>query len=127
MECGELSAYRKPFVLHLSELEDLDKIEIVAAERMSYQGTLPRRININEMLTKKVREDQIRKQGFRLQSELRVEIKRDAGKGNTEIVAESLDEFAKMDEMDGWLENLSEMMVRQEERSEATKTETTKR
>lgn len=84
---------------------------------MSYQGTLPRRVNIDEMLAKKLREDQIRKQGFKLQSELRVEIKRDAGMGNTEIVAESLNEFAKMDEMDGWLENLSEAMVRQEERT----------
>ena len=36
MEIKELAAYRKPFVLHLSELEDMDKIEIVPAERMSY-------------------------------------------------------------------------------------------
>ena len=94
---------------------------------MSYQGLLPRRVNINEMLTAKVREDTIRKQGFRLENDVRIEIKRDAGKGNTEIVAESLNEFAKMDEMDGWLENLSEAMVRQEERQAETKTETKKR
>ena len=47
--------------------------------------------------------------------------------GNTEIVAESLDEFAKMDEMDGWLENMSEMMVRQEERTAEAQVEKTKR
>ena len=32
-----------------------------------------------------------------------------------------------MDEMDGWLENLSEAMVRQDERKAVTKTETKKR
>jgi len=37
---------------------------------------------------------------------------RDQGKGNVEIVAESLDEFAKMDEMDSWLDNMSDMMLR---------------
>ena len=36
-------------------------------------------------------------------------------------MTESLNEFAKMDEMDGWLENLSEMMVRQDERESAAK------
>ena len=60
-------------------------------------------------------------QGFKLQQELKVEIKRDQGKKDTEIVTESLNEFAKMDEMDGWLENLSEMMVRQDERESAAK------
>ena len=35
-ECRELASYRKPFVMHLQQLEDLDKIEIVPAERMSY-------------------------------------------------------------------------------------------
>ena len=111
-ESGRLAAYRKPFVLHLTQLEDLDKLEIVAAERMSYLGTLPRSVNIEEMLRRKIRDDEIRKQGFKLQTELQVEIKREQGKDNTEIVTESLDEFAKMDEMDNWLENMSEMMVR---------------
>ena len=35
-ESRELASYRKPFVMHLQQLEDLDKIEIVPAERMSY-------------------------------------------------------------------------------------------
>ena len=65
-ESGRLAAYRKPFVLHLTQLEDLDKLEIVAAERMSYLGTLPRSVNIEEMLRRKIRDDEIRKQGFKL-------------------------------------------------------------
>ena len=115
-ESGKLSAYRKPFVLHLSQLEDMDKLEILAAERMSYLGTLPRRVNIDEMLRKKKQEDEIRKQGFKLQNELRVEIQREQGKENKEILTESLNEFAKMDEMDSWLDNMGEMMTRQEDR-----------
>ena len=107
-----MASYRKPFVLHLTKLIDLDKLEIVAAERMFYQGIISRRININEMLIGKKKNDQIRAQTDKLESELRVEIKREQGKNNTEIVAESLDEFAKMDEMENWMDNLSEMMVR---------------
>ena len=64
------------------------------------------------MLFKKIREDEVRKQGVKVSNELRVEIKREQGKDNQAIVAESLNEFAKMDEMEGWLENLSEAMVR---------------
>lgn len=107
-----MASYRKQFVLHLTKLIDLDKLEIVAAERMFYQGIISRRININEMLIGKKKNDQIRAQTDKLESELRVEIKREQGKNNTEIVAESLDEFAKMDEMENWMDNLSEMMVR---------------
>lgn len=64
------------------------------------------------MLMGKKKNDLIRAQTDKLESELRVEIKREQGKNNTEIVAESLDEFAKMDEMENWMDNLSEMMVR---------------
>ena len=39
----------------------MDKLEIVPAERMSYQGLLPRRVNVDDMLRKKMREDEIRK------------------------------------------------------------------
>jgi hypothetical protein len=73
----QLSIYRKPFVLHLRFLEELDKIEIDAAERMTYEGTLPRRINIDQMLQFKIKDNAIRKQGFKIQNELKIEIKRD--------------------------------------------------
>lgn len=64
------------------------------------------------MLMKKIRNDEVRKQGVKVSNELRVEIKREQGKGDAEILSESLNEFAKMDEMEGWLDNLSEAMVR---------------
>ena len=123
VESGQLSKYRKPFVLHLQLLEQLDKIEIVPAERMSYLGTINRRINIDQMLRDKVRNDEIRRQGFKLQNELRIEIKREQGKSNVEIVSESLDEFAKQNEMDSWLDNMADMMQRQELRNEEDKLE----
>jgi hypothetical protein len=107
--------------MHLEQLTDMDKLEIVAAERMSYLGILQKRLNINQMLLSKIKNDQIRAQTAKLDSELRVEIKREQGKNNTEIVSESLDEFAKMDEMDGWLESMSEMMSRQDERASESK------
>lgn len=51
---GRLSEYRKPIVLHLEELNDLDKIEVQVHERMTYQGLLraDKRFNIDEMLMK---------------------------------------------------------------------------
>ena len=67
IQSKKISAYRKPFVLHLSLLEDLDKIEIVPAERMSYLGTLRRKVNIDEMIMQKIKSDQVRLQGFKLQ------------------------------------------------------------
>ncbi len=83
---------------------------------MSYQGILRRSIDIDQMLLRKIKNDLIRAQTAKLDSELRVEMKREQGKNNAEIVAESLDEFAEMDGMDDWLENMSEAMVRQDER-----------
>ena len=50
----------------MSQLEDLDKIEIVPAERMSYLGTLRRKVNIDEMILQKIKSDQVRLQGFKL-------------------------------------------------------------
>ena len=47
-----------------------------------------------------------------MQNELKVEIQREQGKESKEILADSLNEFAKMDEMDSWLDNMSEIMTR---------------
>ena len=57
VESRALAEYRKPLVLHLSALVDLDKIEIVPAERMSYLGTLRRKVNIDDMIMQKMKSD----------------------------------------------------------------------
>ena len=61
VESRALAEYRKPFVLHLSALVDLDKLEIMPAERMGYQGILRRGVNLNDMLFAKIRNDEIRR------------------------------------------------------------------
>ena len=46
-----MSKYRKPIVLALELLEDLDKIEILPVERMTYQGIIKdKRYKIDEVL-----------------------------------------------------------------------------
>ena len=42
-------AYRKEFVLVLGDLEEFDKINVLPAERLSYQGQLPK-LNITKLL-----------------------------------------------------------------------------
>lgn len=42
-------AYRREFVKELGDLEELDKIKVLPAERLSYQGHLPK-MNLRKML-----------------------------------------------------------------------------
>ena len=48
---GDRFTYRKPFVLALPELEELDGISVIAAERLSYQGLLPKKVKVFNVLT----------------------------------------------------------------------------
>ena len=70
---GRLSVYRKPIVLHLEQLEDLDKIEILPAERMTYQGILKmdKRNDIDKMLVRQMAANEIKKKGLKMQDEVR--------------------------------------------------------
>lgn len=42
-------AYRKEYVLQCGDLEELDKLKVLPAERLKYQGHLPR-LNIYKQL-----------------------------------------------------------------------------
>ena len=74
---GALSQYRKPIVLHLEHLEDLDKIEILPAERLTYQGVIKaknaadKRLNIDEMLVRQMANNELKKKGLKVQDEVR--------------------------------------------------------
>lgn len=48
-----ISDYRKPIVSALPELVELDRIEIVVAERLAYDGLLPK-CNIEKLLKDKM-------------------------------------------------------------------------
>ena len=67
---GALSTYRKPIVLHLQFLEDLDKVEILPVERLTYQGIIKaknsadKRLNIDEMLVRQMANNEIKKKGL---------------------------------------------------------------
>jgi hypothetical protein len=49
---ASMTAYRKPIVLGLPNLIELDKIEVLVAERLSYQGLLPK-CNLEKLLKTK--------------------------------------------------------------------------
>ena len=42
--------YRKPLVLALSELVDLDKVEVLPVERFFYEGKIQRKCDMEKML-----------------------------------------------------------------------------
>jgi hypothetical protein len=39
--------YRKPMVVYLDDLTELDKIKVVQAERLWYKGLLPKQLGYN--------------------------------------------------------------------------------
>ena len=106
-------AYRKPYVLELPELEEMDSVNVIAAERLSYQGLLPK-VNIykmlNEMETKKAQEQA----NWQLEVELSREIKMEGGKTQREIMDENLDDYAKLDEFAEMDDIVSGMLERHE-------------
>ena len=60
----QLSRYRKPIVLALELLEDLDKIEILPVERMTYQGIIKdKRYKIDEVLVEQSNKAEMVKEG----------------------------------------------------------------
>lgn len=69
-----ISAYRKPIVRALPELVELDRIEIVVAERLSYSGLLPK-CNIEKLLNEKMDRRKQQEAADRLDKELRMELK----------------------------------------------------
>lgn len=57
-----LSKYRRPIVLKLEFLEDLDKIEILPVERMTYQGLIKdKRYNIDQVLVEQATKSEMMK------------------------------------------------------------------
>ena len=65
-------------MLQLEFLEDLDKIEILPVERMTYQGLIKdKRYNIDTVLIEQEAKAVMQKQGQKVQDEARQEILRE--------------------------------------------------
>lgn len=71
----QLSVYRRPIVLALPHLVDLDKVEIMPVERMHYQGLVKRKVDMEKMLLEKIRSDNAKKKAMTIQTDLRIQIK----------------------------------------------------
>ena len=56
--------------------------------------------------------NEAKKKAMKIQDEIRQEVKREKGMDNKQIVAESLEEFKEMNEMDAFSDVLGEMMAR---------------
>lgn len=104
--------YRKQFVEALPELQELDKIKVLAAERLSYQGLLPK-VKIDKLLTDLMEERAKSDATRRLEFELKLEMQEKEHKSAKEQLASSLDEFAQLDEFDALDQAVSGMLNRQ--------------
>lgn len=93
---GEMKDYRKSLVLRLDNLEELDKIKVIQAERLTYRGLL--RVDIQKLLDKFRDERQESDAKERMELELYIEYMEGLGMESTERMRKSLDEFAKLDE-----------------------------
>lgn len=93
--------YRKAVVLQCPLLEDLDKISVVAAEKMVAKNLIPEAaVNLDQLLADLVSDRAKQESMARVEEELRKEAQRDAGVSSKEAMEQNLDEFAKCSELD---------------------------
>ena len=84
---------------------------------MFYAGQVDRRkVDINKMLLQKLTLDKVKQKADQLKSEVRQEVKKERGMNEKQIAEQSLDEFAKCDELADLIDGVSTMLSRQEER-----------
>lgn len=84
--------YRRDFILALENLEELDRLKVLPAERLNYQGLLPK-VKIMNLLTDLELKTQQDESYLRLEIEIQQERQADLGKSSKEVMIESLEEF----------------------------------
>ncbi len=94
--CAKLDDYRKKIVIGLKSLEELDRIKVVVAERMAYQGLI--KVDVEALLAKYRKERAEKDAKERMEKELYVEFMNDQGIESSERMMNALEDFAKMDE-----------------------------
>lgn len=87
--------YRHKIVVQLEYLTELDKIKVVAAERLVYRGLLPaaQRIKVNEMLEEFKRERQEQDAREKMESDLYIEMMEEQGVTQHDRINKSLDQY----------------------------------
>lgn len=112
--------YRKILVVNLSLLEELDKIKVIQAERLCYQG-LVKGVNIEELLEKYKNERKHKDAQDKLEREMFIEYMDEKGVDAQERLLQSLEDFAKFDEFEGLQKRFREIMVTAKEKQKEQK------
>ena len=90
--------YRRRVVLSCGKLEELDRIKVVQAERMSYRGLI--KIDVEGMLEGYRRQRAEQDAKDKVERELYIDYMEEKGEEAQQRVMKSLDEFAKLDEFE---------------------------
>jgi hypothetical protein len=85
-------------VLSCGKLEELDRIKVVQAERMSYRGLI--KIDVEGMLEGYRRQRAEQDAKDKVERELYIDYMEEKGEEAQQRVMKSLDEFAKLDEFE---------------------------
>ena len=104
-------AYRKKCVVGLQWLTEMDKIKVVAAERLVYLGLMPAsRFNIKEKLEEFKREKKEAEAKERMEFELYVEMHDERGITSSQRITENLQKYAALDGEEKLQAQFGEMM-----------------
>lgn len=87
--------YRKKIVVALEYLTELDKIKVIAAERLIYRGLLPQTqfLRVNQMIEQFKRERQEQEAREKMEFDLYVEMMEEQGISQSDRIHKSLDAY----------------------------------
>ncbi|CDW88904.1 UNKNOWN [Stylonychia lemnae] len=114
--CKAQTDHRKQIVLHLEQLEELDRIKVIQAERLSYKGLI--KCDVDKLLEKYRNDRQMKDAKERMEQEMYLEYMDEIGVPSSERMMKSLDEFAKMDEFKQLHKQFQDIMKTQKEKSD---------
>ena len=119
--CKTLTNYRRQIVLHLESLEELDRIKVIAAERLAYKGLV--RVDVEKLLDKFRNERQLKDAKERMEKEMYLEYMDEIGVDSTMRMVKSLEEFAKVDEYSQLHSEFQSIMSAHKQRAELQDTQ----
>ena len=103
--------YRKKCVVGLQWLTEMDKIKVVAAERMVYLGLMPpSRFNVKQKLEEYKREKKEADAKQKMEFELYVEMMDERGVKSSKRIADNLEQYAALDGEEQLQKQFGDMM-----------------